>query len=685
MVGTTSHKNEFKFGDTSAVEPIWAKKELVQKLGERTGEAKALEDQVQGFRLGLKREVARNRNVKLAVETCVHCGACLNACPTYISSGDIRNSPVGRADLIRKVAKADSLAGRALGDLAGGKKLDESGLKDVATYYYQCLECRRCGEICPFGIDQADLTRTVRSVLLDVGIVARYPATVIDNAEKTGNNMGLPPPALKATLDFVKEEIEAEKGVKVDVKVDEPAQVLLVPPSADFFSNLDTLKGYIYFLHSTGVDYTFTTEHTEVANFGLFIDEKHLRIIGDHLVGVAEKLGVSYVVAGECGHGWRAFKNYVIPELEKRGIEGLHIFHLVIAAMKAGAVVIDPEKNGDRAYVYQDPCNYARGGDLIDEPRYILRSVVKNYQDSPHSRERTWCCGGGGGLLTDELIPLRLEYAKLWYNDALSVSGAHVVRPCAICKAQLNHTLPLLNKAQGRSVTYSGMMDLVYTSIPAGLGPKAPLGGGAQPGGALESRRTFLELALGASAALMAAGVAAAARPLLFPPASPSGSGAAAASFPRVKVANVSDLSLNAPLAFSYPLGNEPNILVKVGQRAAGGVGPDGDIVAFSAICQHQGCHWGYQATGTSPSCSSSFKAAGPVGYCCCHDSVYDLVNGGKVIGGPAPRPEPQVLLEVDGTTGDIYATGMGPPAIFGHHTGSSDVSYDLQGGTPVA
>ncbi len=68
------------------------------------------------------------------------------------------------------------------------------------------------------------------------------------------------------------------------------------------------------------------------------------------------------------------------------------------------------------------------------------------------------------------------------------------------------------------------------------------------------------------------------------------------------------------------------------------------------------------------------------MGYCCCHGSQYDLLNGAAVIGGPAPRPVPSVILEVD-SSGNIYATGMNPPTIFGHNTGSSDVSADLQGG----
>jgi hypothetical protein len=60
------------------------------------------------------------------------------------------------------------------------------------------------------------------------------------------------------------------------------------------------------------------------------------------------------------------------------------------------------------------------------------------------------------------------------------------------------------------------------------------------------------------------------------------------------------------------------------------------------------------------------------------------LVHGASVLSGPSPRPQPQVALEVD-DSGNIFATGMGPPTIFGHNTGSNDVSADLQGGNPVS
>lgn len=237
---------------------------------------------------------------------------------------------------------------------------------------------------------------------------------------------------------------------------------------------------------------------------------------------------------------------------------------------------------------------------------------------------------------------------------------------------------------------------------------------GANPGaGGSASRRRFLKLSLAVGMVLAVGGIASVVRALFSPSApepeppppptqtvtetvtvgssgtqtstSTSETSTVSSPFPRVKVANVSDLSSGNSVTFNYPLENTPNLLAKLGARAEGGVGPDGDIVAFSQICQHLGCIWGFVPTDGSPKCDSSYKAEAPVGYCCCHGSVYDLASGAKVIEGPSPRPQPQVTLEYDPSSGDIYATGMGPPTIFGHDTGSNNVLNDLKGGTVVS
>jgi arsenite oxidase small subunit len=237
-------------------------------------------------------------------------------------------------------------------------------------------------------------------------------------------------------------------------------------------------------------------------------------------------------------------------------------------------------------------------------------------------------------------------------------------------------------------------------------GVNPPEAGGSEEERKDDVRRRFLKFSLAVGLVLAVAGIATIARSLLSPlapePAAPppttvtetvtvgttstssTSSSSTASPFPRLMVANVSDLSGGQTVVFNYPLDNTPNVLAKLGTKAEGGVGPDEDIVAFSVVCQHLGCIWGYVPEGGSPKCNSSYKAAAGVGYCCCHGSIYDLVNGGAVVSGPAPRPSPQVTLEYDSSTGDIYAVGMGPPSIFGHDTGSNDVLNDLQGGTLV-
>jgi arsenite oxidase small subunit len=164
------------------------------------------------------------------------------------------------------------------------------------------------------------------------------------------------------------------------------------------------------------------------------------------------------------------------------------------------------------------------------------------------------------------------------------------------------------------------------------------------------------------------------------------------AAWPRLKAINAKSLQLLTPLAFDYPTVGTGNIIVKLGVKADNGIGPDGDIVAFSRICMHQGCVFSFSRPNNATTVYygvSTTMSSPPSGYCGCHGSVYDFIHNGAVIGGPAPSPVPRVLLEYDQATGDIYVVGMGPPPIYQHGpVGTTDPTeifkYDTQGGQIV-
>ena len=132
----------------------------------------------------------------------------------------------------------------------------------------------------------------------------------------------------------------------------------------------------------------------------------------------------------------------------------------------------------------------------------------------------------------------------------------------------------------------------------------------------------------------------------------PGLSGAQAATFvryPRKKIGRLNRLATDKPAFFNYPDkgAHSHSILVKLGRKAGGGVGRSRDVVAFNAVCTHQG----------GP-LSGSYKAKSKtLGACPFHLSTFDLTRYGIIVSGQAYQSLPQVLLEVKGN--DIYAVGM--------------------------
>jgi Rieske Fe-S protein len=138
-------------------------------------------------------------------------------------------------------------------------------------------------------------------------------------------------------------------------------------------------------------------------------------------------------------------------------------------------------------------------------------------------------------------------------------------------------------------------------------------------------------------------------------------------------------------LVFDYPLSNEPNLIINLasaeGESGAtdvpGGVGPQGSIVAFSAICQHLGCSVPSIAFYPPNTCPRTFGTLAFYIHCSCHGSTYDVTRGAANLTGPAVRPLPQVTLQWRTADDSLWAIGVTGPPVMGH-------SNTLQGGIGV-
>ncbi len=415
------------------------------------------------------RELLREyRSLQVYLDICVRCGACADKCHYFLGTGDPKNMPVGRAELMRKVYRRYfTLLGRLLGPLVGAEDLSERVIQEWYTYFYQCSECRRCSVFCPYGVDTAEITKAGREILASIGMAPKYITDVVSNVYRHGNNMGIPAPAWKDNCEFLEDELKDETGKNIPLPVDEEgAEVLFLPPSADIFVNTDTMMGYAKFFYAAGVRWTTSTYCDEAANFGLFLNYRNLKQINARVVEAARRLRVKKIIFGECGHAWRAalMMNTLNGPLDFLDSPyPIHITEFTSGLIRRGAFKFDKSANAKWAVTYHDPCNVARAGGLLEEPREILRAVVLDVREMPSNttRQRTFCCGGGGGLLTEELMELRMAGGKA-RAEAVKTTGANYVATiCAICKAQLRESM----KHHDTGAEVGGVHDLVAKAL----------------------------------------------------------------------------------------------------------------------------------------------------------------------------------------------------------------------------
>ncbi len=90
----------------------------------------------------------------------------------------------------------------------------------------------------------------------------------------------------------------------------------------------------------------------------------------------------------------------------------------------------------------------------------------------------------------------------------------------------------------------------------------------------------------------------------------------------------------------------------------SGGVGPDRAIVAFSAICAHKLAYPTKEVSFIRYQRERSPTSGGAVIHCCADHSVYDPLEGARVVSGPAPQPLAAIALDHEPSTDRLYATG---------------------------
>jgi len=438
---------------------------------------------------GMAERLSRFRSFKLFMDTCVRCGACADKCHFFLGSGDPKNMPVLRAELLRSIYRKDFTAlGRIFGELAGGRELTPEVIKEWFYYFYQCTECRRCSVFCPYGIDTAEITMMGRELLGLLGLYVNWVIEPVANCYRFGNHLAIQPHGLRDTLDFMADDIEEATGIRLEIPINKKgAEILFVTPSGDFVAapGIYTCMAYMLLFNELGLDYTWSTYASDGGNFGLFTSHEAMKRLNAKIYAEAKRLGVKWILGGECGHMWRVLHQYMdtmngpadFLEVPRSPVTGtvfeharstrmIHIAEFLADVIHEGKLKLDPARNDHLRVTLHDSCNPARGMGLLEEPRYVLRHVCNHFYEMPENtiREQTFCCGGGAGLGTDENMEMRLRgglprgNAVHYVQERFGVN--QLVAMCAIDRA----TLPTVCDYWAPGVIVTGLSELVVNA-----------------------------------------------------------------------------------------------------------------------------------------------------------------------------------------------------------------------------
>jgi Fe-S oxidoreductase len=439
------------------------------------------DDRVERFAGAFEQVLRYSRGYRPLLDAYAHasanCSRCVVTCPVYLASGDPRDIPCRRTHLLLDAyCEHFTPGGRLKARLFGGRSLSPAIVDEMAESFWRCTACRRCHRECPLGIDHGLVTHLGRYILSLAGIAPRaLEVSVREQLEgETHNTSRIPRPALDSNLEFLTEELEEAVGVPITFPVDEPGrEFVFFCAVSDYLMEPETLMGNAAVLYAAGdADrWTIGSENFDAINYGLFYSDWHLERIIKRLVKEVQRLEGTSILVGECGHASRSARDFVPIFGGPDPPPVISFIEYTLERLESERIRLDPDVVTEKV-TYHDPCNMARSGWIVDQPRRILRSFVPNFVEMSPGGRNNYCCGGGGGLVSiDEIHEFRMETAGRIKAEQLACTGAEIcIAPCANCKKQLKELVQYYDIP----CQVMGLHDLILRAlhVPGGIAPR---------------------------------------------------------------------------------------------------------------------------------------------------------------------------------------------------------------------
>src|SRR5271157_1576647 len=392
--------------------------------------------------------------MRLYLDTCARCGVCVEACHVYASIPQARYTAVGRAEIVRKIFKRYfTLEGKIAPWLGEVLALDDLTMDQVSDAAWSCTGCRRCMTFCPFGIDTQLIMSIAKALLIGADKEPKLLTMLADMSIAKSEGMEETKPGFTRAIEDLAPEIRAlwphSKDPVVTVEA-EGADVLYVA-----LAGKHSIIPAAAIMNAAGERWTLSM--FEAVNFAAFLgDPRKTQLIAQRIHDEAVRLKVKEVAIVECGTAFRAMKY----------MTGAHPFRVVAFVELIARYVRERRIRLDRSRLqgrvtYHDPCQIARNGGVIEEPREVIRQLTDNFVELRPNRAENWCCGGGGGLVALGEKDFRMKSA-LVKADQMKASGAAIITTaCENCHSQLTD----LNEHYGLGMKVEFLSKLVAAAL----------------------------------------------------------------------------------------------------------------------------------------------------------------------------------------------------------------------------
>ncbi|MFC1924513.1 (Fe-S)-binding protein [Chloroflexota bacterium] len=372
-------------------------------------------------------EIEKYRN---RVLRCIRCGVCrskysweekvFRVCPAgEHSAGFIANHPFGRVALALEV-------------LEGNLSVFDLPVDAI----FECTLCANCRETCggmdmetvtPL-IDHPGIVKALRADMFAAGV--EVPEGVVkmgEAVEKSYNIYGAP-------------REERADWLTPDIKVATDADTIFFPGCLIAYRTPEIARATAKILNKVDIEFSILGEEEYCCGNPLIMTGQ-LPLAREVARHNYERLKDKRVITS-CAGCYRCFEHEYHKLLgEEYKLDTYHIMEILVELIEDGELKFKKKGKKREKITYHDPCELGREMKMYDEPRIIIEAIPGvELVEMVRNRERTWCCGGGGGLKGvnfDMAVEIGMDKVK----EALATGAKKIVSACPSCKININDAI----------------------------------------------------------------------------------------------------------------------------------------------------------------------------------------------------------------------------------------------------